>query len=150
MPAEGMVDALHRAATLLAPEGVVVDIHPTIDAAIVEMGGGNARVAMGALHAEGSRARHAAADAAIVSAIASGRFVVESVQEFSFRRYADSIAELQDYVAHKWEGAFIDDATAARVIEAFRRQPTVALWLDERARATKMRPATRRDAPRAQ
>lgn len=138
MPTEGMVDALLRAQRLLRPNGWLVDVHPTVESAHVEVG---PDIRTGDLHAENARLRHAAADAALAAIAARGVFTIEGAQEFSFRRYADSIEELRNYVAEKWTDAHFDEATLNRTRDAMRAHPAASLRLSEQARVTMLRPS---------
>ena len=131
-----MVDALRRANRLLRPGGCVVDIHPTIEPAHVEVDA----TMTGDLHAEDARRRHAEADAALAAIVEQGVFIVDGVREFSFRRYADSVEQLCDYVAQKWTGAQFDEATVNRTRDLLLTHPLASLWLREQARMTKLRP----------
>jgi hypothetical protein len=133
-----MVDALLRAQRLLRPNGWLVDVHPTVESAHVEIG---LDLHTGDLHAEHARSRHAAADAALAAIVAREVFTIEGAQEISFRRYADSVEELRDYVAEKWTDAHFDEATLTRTRDAMRAHPTASLWLREQVRVTKLRPA---------
>ena len=128
-----MVDALLSARRLLRPDGCLVDVHPTVESAHLEVG---VDICTGDLHAEDARRRHAAADAALATIVARGIFAIEGVQEFSFRRYADSVEELWEYVAVKWTDAHFDDATLKRTRDALRTRLTASLWLREQVRVT--------------
>lgn len=137
MPPEGMVDALLRAQRLLRPNGCLVDVHPTVESAHVEVG---PDLCTGDLHADDAWRRHGAADAALRAIVARGIFTVEGAQEFSFRRYADSVEELREYVAGKWTDAHFDEATLNRTRDAMRTHPTASLRLSEQAGITKLLP----------
>ena len=132
-----MVDALLRARRLLRPNGCLVDVHPTVESAHVEVG---LDLCTGDLHAEDARRRHVAADAALAAIVARGVFTKEGTQEFSFQRYADPVEELWEYVAEKWTDAHFDEATLNRTRDALRSHPTAFLRLHEQARVTKLRP----------
>ena len=132
-----MVDALLSARRLLRPNGCLVDLHPTVESAHVEV---DLDICTGDLHAEDARRRHAAADAALATIVGREAFTIEGAQEFPFRRHADSVEELQEYVADKWTDAHFDDATLNNTRDALRAHPTASLWLREQARVTKLRP----------
>jgi hypothetical protein len=136
MPAEGMVHALHRAHGLLAPDGCLLDLHPTSEAAEIEVGG----VSTGPLDAETAQRRHAAADEALAAIIARGLFVIEGDREFSFRRYGDSIEELRDYIGSTWHDSRVGDALVARTRDALRANPGATLRVTEQVQMTKLRP----------
>ena len=132
-----MVDALLSARRLLRPNGCLVDVHPTVESAHVEVG---LDLCTGDLHAEDARRRHADADAALATIVARGIFTLDSAREFSFQRYADSVEELWDYVAEKWTDAHFDEATLNRTRDARRSHPKASLRLHEHARITTLRP----------
>lgn len=132
-----MVDALLRTQHLLRPNGCLIDVHPTAESAHVEVG---PDICTGDLHADDARRRHGAADAALAAIVTREVFTVEGAREFSFRRYADSVEELRDYVAEKWPDAHFDQATLNKTREAMRTHRAASLWLREQARLTKLRP----------
>lgn len=135
-----MVDALNRARTL-TPGGVLIDIHPTPEAAFIEVGEpGAVPAATGGLHHEDGQRRHAAADRALAAVLKDALFVVEAAEEFWFRRYADSIEELRDYITDNWTNAWIDEATMTRTREAHRARSGASVWVREQVRMTKLRP----------
>jgi hypothetical protein len=68
MPAEGMVHALRRARDRLAPGGCLIDLRPTSETARIEAGG----EPLGRLAADAADRGHAAAEAALATALAEG------------------------------------------------------------------------------
>jgi len=114
-----MVDALRRAHRIATPGGIVVDLHPSPSAAVVEAGA----IATGVVDSPDGQSRHAAADAAIDAVVAEGLFTIERSGAFPFCTYADTIEELRDYVEAHWRDARIDDATVIRTREAARDTP---------------------------
>jgi|SRR6185295_3560347 len=114
-----MVDALRRAHRIATPDGIVVDLHPSPSAAVVEAGA----IATGVVDSPDGQSRHAAADAAIAAVVAEGLFTIERSGAFAFCTYADTIEELRDYVEAHWRDARIDDATVIRTREAARDTP---------------------------
>jgi hypothetical protein len=139
MAAEGMGHALRRAAELIAPSGVLVDIHPTPATAhldVVLPDGGE--IYMGPLHADDAHDRHARADAAIADALAQGLFSLQKRFTFIFRRRTDSLDELAAYVYDKWS-AWFDDQTIDRARAAL--APGSAVSLREEVVASVLRPA---------
>jgi hypothetical protein len=136
MPTEGMVHALHRAHDLLAPGGCLIDLHPTPDTAIVEVGG----VPIGPLDAEQADRRHAAAETALAAVLARGLFLVDGEREIAFRTYGHSIEELRDHVQATWRDSRVGDPLVARAREAVRANPRAALRVTEQLRITKLNP----------
>jgi hypothetical protein len=141
MAPEGMVDALDRIHGLLDPDGRLVDLHPTVERAHLELESSDGTTLHpGDLISEDARDRHERADRAVARVIADGLFTMEAVVEVSFRRYADSIDELRGYVAARSTGARFDDRTVKAVHDTHR--PGAALWLREQLRVTKLRPVS--------
>jgi len=105
-----MVDALRRAHRFVATDGSVVDLHPTDAPASVDVGGST----VGSVDAGDAVARHARAGAALQSVVDEGLFDVETVIDFDFHTYGDTVEELRDYIAENWRDARIDDRTMAR------------------------------------
>jgi hypothetical protein len=138
MPPEGMVHALRRATGLLSRNGLLIDLHPTPDDAqltIVRAAGGED--AVGPLRSEAARERHANADAAIATAVATGILSRASADTFVFSRYSESLDELAAYVDRKWIARFDDDqlTTARRSLSP---GDTLRLW--ERVSISALRP----------
>jgi hypothetical protein len=101
-----------------------------------------AHVPIGGLVADAERReRHMAADLAVLAAVKHGLFTVEREQEFSFYRYPESVDELRQYIATKWQHTRLDDATYARAIDAQRARPDGRLWLREQVAIRVLRPA---------
>lgn len=131
-----MVHALHRAHALLAPGGCLIDLRPTSETARIEAGG----VPLGRLDADRADRRHAAAEAAMATAIAAGLFRVDGEGEFWFLTHGASIDELRDHVHASWRDSRIGDALAARANAARRANPALALCVAEQLRITRLLP----------
>jgi len=129
-----MVDALCRAARWVKPSpACVIDLRPADVVAEVEVGcvDGTVLRAGGLVVRAERRARHAAADAALRTALARGVLTVVDEEEFSFYRYPASIDELRDYIATKWQDTLLDAATYARAVQLQRADAGSRLWLRE-------------------
>lgn len=138
-----MVDALGRILRWLPTRGWLIDIHPTPEAAHLEVRAPRGIVSAGDLvdndDHSGPRTRHAHADAALTTAIAQGWFVLEERREFTFRRYADTLSEMRAYVESKWKGAGIEEATWVSA-SALMQDPKARLWLRETVSIVRLRP----------
>ena len=132
-----MVDALRRAHRFVTADGSVVDLHPTDGPASVDVGAAT----VGSVDAGDAPARHAHASAALQSAVDEALFVVETVIDFDFHTYGDTVEELRDYIVENWRDARMDDGTVARaraaLVGAARRVTPRVL---ERVRLTVLRP----------
>jgi hypothetical protein len=131
-----MVDALQRAHRLVRPGGVVVDLHPTMALASVEVG----PHMTGRVEVDDGPLRHAAAGAALIRVIDAGLFVVDGAVEFTFHTYGDSIEELRAYVEENWVNARIDESVVDRTRAALRAAPGARLRIREDVRLTRLHP----------
>ena len=110
MAAEGMVDALRRVHEMVKPQGVVVDLHPTADRAVLLVGD----VVAGVVESDAGARRHQSATDAIAVAVDNGWFAVEEPSTFDFLTWGDTVDELCDYVLAHWRDTAIAPATMAR------------------------------------
>jgi hypothetical protein len=131
-----MVDALRRAHRIVTPDGTVVELHPSASAAVIEV----SDRAAGHVHTGDAPIRHAAAGAAIASAVAEGLFAVERVVTFPFYSYADTIEELREYIEENWRDARVEDDTANRTRALLRGAPGVRPRAREHVILTVLRP----------
>jgi len=131
-----MVDALRLAHRIATAEGAVVDLHPSASSAAIEVGD---RVA-GDVMTGDAPLRHAAAGAAIATVVAEGLFSVETVVEFLFYTYPDSIEERRESIEDNWRDASVDDDTAARTRELMQQLPGVRPRARERVILTVLHP----------
>jgi hypothetical protein len=133
-----MVHALRRAQDMVTPRGCVVDLHPTDTPATVESG-----TTTGHVDAGDAPLRHAAADAALATALREGIFVAERSLVFTFYTYGDTIDELREHVQKTWRNARIGDRTVERTREALRRAPPgTRPRIREEVRITRLRPVS--------
>ena len=139
-----MVDALRRVHRIVTPAGIVVDVHPTEIPAAVYVDG----CAAGDLDAEDAPIRHAAAGAALRTAIDEGWFGEVASTEFVFFTYADTIEELRDHIAANWRNTRIGLATVAQAQKALESAPAgTRPAVREHVRLTVLRPLDHDDRP---
>lgn len=146
---EGMVHALEEIQRLLRPDGRLIDIHPVVEAPLIEVRHGDEVVlAEPDPSHDGQEMLHA--EDALSKLIERGLFAMEASREFDFSVYGSSVAELRDFRART--GAYdtrpVDDAVAARAAELYARvekimrgstaRPEVAYH--ERGRMTRLSP----------
>ena len=137
MPSEGMVDALKRAHAMVVLDGRILDIHPTEEPALVQMGDHT----IGPVDGGDAPVRHAAAGAAVTTVVRNGIFDVDGAFDFDFYTYADTIEELRDYIAENWGSTRIDDRTVEAARSALATSPTpLQPRTLERVRLTVLRP----------
>jgi len=138
-----MVDALRRARRWLKPDGVLIDLRPTSDLLIgVEVGAADGWTQAGLLTVEDARrARYAAADLSMVTALDRGWFALEHERRLDFLRYADSPDEMRDYIAGNWRQTSLGPETHARAVALHSRRPASRVRLVERLVMRSLRPA---------
>jgi hypothetical protein len=116
-----MVHALRRVHGMMTPSGVVIDIHPSADAAVILVGDTGAGVVV----SEAGSVRHQAATDALAIAANERLYRREDSIEFDFFTYADSIEELRDFILANWRDTAIADDVIdrARALAGSRGQP---------------------------
>jgi hypothetical protein len=141
-----MVHALRRAHGLVRPCGLVIDLHPTADPALVLVGDAT----VGVVDAGDGPARHQAATDAIAAALAAGLFELDETFEFDFYLHADTIDQLHDHIVEDWRDACIGDETLARARTMLEAWPDARPCVRERIRVSRLRRSERPDAARAE
>ena len=137
-----MVDALHRARSLVDPGGTIVDLHPTPEPARLEIFDGMTltrladRIDDGT--ANGPSQRRAAADRAVERCVADGLLRIESLVEFPFWTQANHVAELRAYLGAKWKQLHFDEADFRRAEAALARTAGSTVVVTERVTASKL------------
>ena len=116
--------------------GFVVDLHPTAEIATVEVGAHSS----GRIEGGDAPLRHAAADAALATALDAGLFAVDAAVEFTFYTYGDTIDELREYIADNWRNARIDETVVERTRDLLRNAPGIRPRVRESVRLTRLHP----------
>ena len=135
-----MVDALKRARLLLAPGGVIADLHPTPEPAHLELFDGRTltrladRIDDGT--ANGPKRRHASASAAVARCVDEGLLRLEAAAEFPFWTQTDTTAELREYLGVKWKQLHFDDAAFLHADAALARTAGSTIVVTERVIAS--------------
>ena len=93
----GMVHALEETYRLLAPAGCLIDIHPALSPTLIEVHRCRTILFSTQLPDESFEDIQCAEDA-LAQVIKEGLFVVERRDQFDWRTYASSVAELLDYI----------------------------------------------------
>lgn len=130
-----MVDALRRAHAMLAPNGLLLDLHPTAVPSSLHVG----PVPTGQVDAGDAPQRHAAAGVALATVVDDGLFEVERSVEITFNTYASSVEELRDHVVENWRDARIDDESLQRTRDALRTAQGQRPCVREIVRITRLR-----------
>ncbi len=151
METEGMVHALEEIHRLLRPEGVLIEIHPALEAPPLTEVRSNGELTFseddpGFDYADDLR--HA--EAAVETVVDRRVFVLEDRRRFELRTHAASVEELRDYWVvydaydpeEKEERlARRQDEMYARAHEALERSPGAELIYVEPATMSRLRPA---------
>lgn len=117
MERAGMVHALEKIHTLLKPDGILLDIHPTNEPAALAVRLREQLIPAGWIHESDDYVEYEWADEALQRSVDTGRFKLERTGTFDFIWHADSMADLRIYLAEEWKDASIDDVTAMRIEE---------------------------------
>ena len=134
---KGMVHALRRATDLVAPRGLLIDVHPTPDIAhLAIVLPDETAENIGIVQSETAVGRHTNADAAVAAALIEGFVRCEHADIFLFSRYCDSLDELVNYVETKWTASF-DAMTLDKATRQLR--PGCRLRLSERVSISALR-----------
>ncbi len=120
MAPESMVHALEIVHGLLTPVGRLVDLHPSGQPPPLEVRIGRKRYCAGWLRETDDYVEYEQASAALQSVAQRGLFAWEEQRTFAFTTYADSLVELQAYLAREWQDAVIDDQVARQIADWLR------------------------------
>jgi hypothetical protein len=148
MKREGMVHALRRACPWLAPDGRLIDIHPTSAPARLAIQTGTDLLIAGELQdltdGCGPAGRHAHADAALATALAQGWLALEGRRDVTFRHEAGTVAEIEGHVAVEWRDARFGTATLERATALLAAHPHGRVVLLEEITLSRLRPHWKR------
>ena len=113
-----MVHALNRTRRWLAPDGLLIDLHPSDAPSRVEVRTPAGLVLVGEVQdesdAKGPLGRHHAADLALDQAITRHGWTLDRRATFTFASEADSAGELDAYLRRKWRAARLGAETRDR------------------------------------
>lgn len=148
MKHEGMVHALEEIHRLLRPDGSLIDIHPVLEAPLIEVYEG-AKVLFAEPSPDYSVEDYRQAEHALAMIVQRRLFFVERSGEFDFLTYGSSAAELRDFMAkaNAYDDTPKDEAVAAREVELYARveeimqaSEGVEVAYHERARIARLNP----------
>ena len=123
MNPEGMVHALEIIHRLLAPGGLLIDIHPTGQPPPIVVRTAGNELPAGYLQETDDFIEYNQADQAIREAIRQGWFEIDEAGEFQFTTHADNLDEMVAFLAVEWKDAVITAETAAAIDVLFREYP---------------------------
>ena len=109
-----MVHALEKIHQLLRPDGKLIDIHPSGAPPPIEVRIGDHVACVGCMKETDDFIEYTQASDALTQVVQRGLFAVEREGTFEFVTYADSVADLREYLAKEWKDAILDEDVAAR------------------------------------
>jgi hypothetical protein len=135
-----MVHALEAVHSHLAPNGLLIDIHPTTDIPPVEVHSGGEIVQVGWLEESSGTIQYQQADDALTAVIARGLFVQGHAQQITVLDHADSVADLRAYLDKNWSDALLADEIVDRIEARFAAAPGPhEIVIRERVHITQLR-----------
>lgn len=122
MKHEGMVHALEEIHGLLKLHGSLIDIHPVLEAPLIEVYQG-ATVLFAEPSPDYSEEDYRQAEHALAQVVQRRLFLVDRSGEFDFFTYGSSVAELRDFLAKAtaYDDTPKDEAVAVREAELYAR-----------------------------
>jgi hypothetical protein len=123
MAPEGMVHALEIVHQLLAPGGLLIDIHPTSEPPTIHVRHLADEFLAGWLQETDDFIEYRQANQAMQQAIQRGWFSLVTASEFTFAIHAGSLDELSTYLAAEWKDAVIPTEAATKIGTLFSEYP---------------------------
>jgi hypothetical protein len=112
-----MVHALEITHGLLKAGGLLIDIHPIGEPALIEVHvGGEVRVA-GHLEETGNFVEYLQADDALADVTSRGLFRLEREGQFTYLTHASTIKALVDFIEAEWSDSMVREETIKRAEE---------------------------------
>lgn len=112
-----MVHALNSIHRVLAPEGLLLDIHPTDEPAGIYLRRGRAQRFIAWLEETDGYQEYRQADRAVAQAVTDGFYRLERSSFFWFTIYAAGLPELERFLKQEWKDAVIPPQTWQRLAE---------------------------------
>jgi hypothetical protein len=122
MTPEGMVHALEEIHRLLMPGGILIDIHPYIEASRIEVYQAGRLLFTQPKPGDCAEGFHQADDA-LAQAVRRRLYILESSGQFDYLVYSSSVIELCDYheAANAYDTSQKDEVIAAQEAEVYAR-----------------------------
>ncbi len=135
-----MVHALQSTKNVLLPGGCLINIHDLPVPHLIEVQMGDTKVKAGWLLEDGDFKTERAGFDALIQVVAEGLFTLEDEMDFLVYTYAGRLAEVNEWLADTWEGAFLPARTSQRIEELLRGADKLAkIVINTPARMTKLR-----------
>jgi len=135
-----MVHALHRIRKLLKPGGVLIDIHPGSRRPELFVRLRSGRRFTGYLEETDNFVEYAQAQSALKEAVQDGTFRLDHSGEFTFVTHADTMPDLQDYLAENWKDAILTPEVLANATAACTQPGVQGIELVEQIAIARLKP----------
>lgn len=112
-----MVHALERIHGWLAPGGLLIDLHPSGDPPPLHVRIGDAHHCAGWLRETDDYIEYEQATAALDAVVRRGLYRRQARRTFAFTTYADTLADLRDYLARNWADAVLEEPVARHITD---------------------------------
>jgi len=119
MPSERMVHALQTVRTLIKPGGVLLDIHPGLDKAWVEVRVNGKDYFLDVVQETDDYIEYKQASDALGQMVGNGQFAMEETGKFIFIIHADSMEEMRSFLVENWKDAILDKSLDDKAREYF-------------------------------
>ncbi|GAB4264538.1 MAG: hypothetical protein Kow0080_03700 [Candidatus Promineifilaceae bacterium] len=123
MPEAGMVHALKQIHSMLTKNGRLIDIHPTPEPAAITVRIGSHKQLVGWITEDSDYTTYAAADNALTTAVSQGHYIRQAAATFTFTTTADTLADLNQYLADYWTDGRIEPQVAGHIEEILLTTP---------------------------
>lgn len=110
-----MGHALEKIYYLLKPNGRLIDMHPNGEPPPITVQLGKESHLVGWVREGASYEKYDLADQALDTAVSHNLYQTRAQETFNFTTYADSLADLQTYLATEWTDAYIEDLVAMQI-----------------------------------
>jgi len=114
-----MVHALQTVRTLIKPGGVLLDLHPGLDKAWVEVRVNGKDYFLDVVQETDDYIEYKQASDALGQMVENGQFAMEETGKFIFIIHADSMEEMRSFLVENWKDAILDKSLDDKAREYF-------------------------------
>jgi hypothetical protein len=139
MASEGMVHALEIIHSLLALDGILIDIHPSQQPARLFVEQAGQHIPAGTVQEVEDYIEYVQASQALQKAVEQGWYVEEQNGIFDYRIVANSLAEFQHHLAENWKDAILSPETIQNIAALLAQTPDSRLNMIEQIRIARYR-----------
>jgi hypothetical protein len=117
MPPERMVHALETVHSLIKPGGLLLDIHPGVEKAWVEVRVNGKDYFLDVVEETDDYIEYKQANDALAQAGEKGLFSTEETGKFLFVIHAGSMEEMRGFLTDNWKDAILDESLDGKATE---------------------------------